>query len=1096
MTRRFPIIAAVAVLIFAVVQAALPALADQGAARDALDLVRAHADAMLRYGTDHYGPVQTHFFTQMIDLRTLQAPTQRTSADWAAEARQWNEDTDYSAWGKFWNAKESPQSGNLGRDAEFLNALYDLSDITGDRTYADAADAYLRDFLAYAVHPDTGFFATGAHLSYDLLEDRVSGKRHEMERQIIPYERIWDMKPEAITDYADAIVAGHFQDRERYGWNRHSDWDTCKPGIENANFPEYGAGYTYLWAFAYSRTKDPKYREWMQELAVSYASKGDPDTARFPTCWWADRRMGNPIVSRDNPGMAQLYLKACEIAPNPWVLSSALAHLDDCYRDHPRWEQAAWSAYWQGKPWGGTTALLAYKLTGDTKYVDWARGFAERFADIPRPKAMMAMMVAGNMDFLTQLYLATGERRWLDQATEFVALARQFQHESGLLAGAIGLDRPLYYDATQGPGYLCEALLRLYRASLQTPDPKAYVKQRLSFPSVVLERVPHRWPSSRALTMRARIDAPLGIANPRLEYTRDDVIGFSAPGRKIARGTYEFTIPAMGPGFDGEVSVAASAGNGANPLNWRTSRWHQVSVYPQETAAVRPGATRIACAADVEVSVAPGGGTLSVSRYRWNPVSVEPTDPGAGVKDYVRLSGTAVPVALRVEVRPETVQDLIAESLGLAHWRDGRWQPVESAFDRASGTLSTAEAAAGVWTIVGQSRMLWSVFEPNSYYAPAVADWLGNGKLQLLMPTNGRWGGGACGLIDGEGNVSFQQKDRLPYPGMRFAPPAAADVNGDGAPEAVAASEDGNVWCIDRSGNVLWGYFAGDRFWTPVAVGDVAGDDTLEVAASCDNGFLYLLDASGAVLWKRDFGGGTVETSPVMADVDGDGTLDVLAGSGEGKVMALRGDGSVIWEYDGPPGGANCVTAADLDGDGRVEVALSFGDGQMQVLDAQGAPRWSYRWEPSEPDLAGLYQSAAADINGDGKREIVVGTEDGYCLAFSHDGKLLWSADMEERAFGCPTLLDLDADGDYEIVMASTGRVIKAIQGDGSVIWRFKHRTAYYHTVAADVNGDGLVEIFAATPGTNHCLRTGMRCKPYEVLWGMQRGDARRSAVR
>ena len=68
--------------------------------RDALELVRAHAEAMLRCGTDHYEAVHTHFFTQMIDLRTMAAPTQRTAADWAAEARQWNEDTDYGYWGK------------------------------------------------------------------------------------------------------------------------------------------------------------------------------------------------------------------------------------------------------------------------------------------------------------------------------------------------------------------------------------------------------------------------------------------------------------------------------------------------------------------------------------------------------------------------------------------------------------------------------------------------------------------------------------------------------------------------------------------------------------------------------------------------------------------------------------------------------------------------------------------------------------------------------------------------------------------------------------------------------------------------------------
>ena len=1058
---------------------------------DALALVRAHADAMLRYGTDHYGPAHTHFFPQMLDLRTLEAPVQRTPADWAQETKHWKEDTAYAAWGKFWNAAESPASANLGRDAEFLNALYDLSDLARDPKYAQAADAYLRDFLRLAIHPKTGFWATGAHLRYDLVEDRVVGRRHEMERQLVPYDRLWQMNRRAVIRYADAIMAGHFQDRARFGWNHHADWDTNNPGDEYGNFPEYGGGYAYLWAFAYTKTHDPRYREWIEKLAISYASKGDDETRRFPTSWWADRKLGNPITSRDNPGMAQLWLKACELLPDPWVLSSALAHLDDCYAGNPRWEQAAWSAYWQGKPWGGTTALLAYRLSGDLKYLEWARGFAERFDAVPRPKAMMAMMVAGNMDFFTQLYLATGVRRWLEKALDLVDLARRFAQPSGLFAGAVGLDRPLYYDATQGPGYLCEALLRLYRASLQPPDPTAYVRQRVSFPTITLRPGAKRWPGSQSLTIRAQIDAPLGVVNPRLEYTRDDVIGFSAPLRQVKNGIYEFVLPAMGSGFDGGVSLAVSAGNGRGPLNWCTSHWRQITVYPRETTQVADHAT-VTTASDVAVSVS-SGGTLSVARYRWNPAAAEPA--GALSNDYVDLSGTAVPARLTIRVRPETVQGMIAESIHLAHLRDGKWETVETQSDAKAGTLSTTDAAPGLWTVVGQSRVLWRVFEPNGYYSAAVGDLVGNGKLQLLMPANGRWGEGACGLIDGEGKVTFQRKDRLPQRGMRFSGPALADLNGDGAPEIIASSEDGNVWCIARDGIVLWNFETGGYCWTPVAAGDVNGDGRPEIAVSSDNHFVYLLDGAGNLLWKRE-ADGALGTPPVLVEVDGDGALEILAGSDQGQVMALKANGASLWTYQAGAG-VNGVTAADLDGDGRVECAVTLEDGRLVLLDAQGKLRWQYAWVASDPDQAALWQSVAGDINGDGKREIIVTTEDGHCLAISHAGKLLWSVNVERRANGCPTLLDLDHDGKYEVIVSSTASAIWALDGSGKTIWVFRQRGGgIYYTVAADLNGDGLVELFGMTAGGDICLRTEMRCQPYEIFWGMQRGDPRRSGVR
>jgi len=1067
-------------------------LAAQPAAREALALVQAHADAMLRYGTDHYGPRKTHFFTQMIDLRSLEAPTQRTLADWAVETKNWKEDTNYDYWGKFWNAKESPQSGNLGRDAEFLNALYALSRITGDRKYADAADAYLWDVIRLAIHPQTGFFASGAHLNYDLLEDKVSGRRHEIERQIVPYWRIWQMKPNAITRYADAIMAGHFQDRKRFGWNRHADWDTNNPGTEYGNFAEYGAAFTYLWAFACSRTHDPKYREWMEKLTISYASKGDETTARFPSCWWADRKNGNPIVSRDSPGVAQLFLKACELAPDRWVLSAALAHLDSCHADSPNWEQAAWSAYWQGKPWGGTTALLAYRLSGDGKYLQWARGFAERLEGVARPKAMMAMMVAGNIDFFTQLYLATGERRWFDKALEFVNLAGQFAQPSGLFAGAIGLDRPLYYDATQGPGYLSEALIRLYQAAQREPDPKAYVKHRLAYPTVALEWAPQRWAGSQPLLVRAQITAPLGVADARLEYTRDDVIGGSIRGRRVSGNLYEFRLPPMGKGFDGGVSLAVSAGNGPDPLNWRTSNWRQITVFPQQTVTAQAG-KKVIFAAAVEAAIK-ASGTLSLARYHWNPVATEPTALGTGSGEYIELAGSAAPATLRIKIKSESVQQLIADSVRLACWQNGQWQVVKTTVDQAAWTLSTTQASTGLWTVVGRSRIAWKFFAPNAYYAPAVADFMDNGRLQMLIPDARHSGNGTFPLIDGDGKVSFQDKDRLPASPMRYAPPAAADINGDGKPEVVISNEDGNIWCLDRTGKVLWNYLAGGGFWTPVAVGDVNGDGKPEVAAGCDDHFLYLLDAAGNLLWKHEFDG-AIETSPVMADVDGDGVLDVLAGSDQGKVAVLKGDGKLLWELTAGAG-ANGVTAADVDGDGRTEVAISLGNGEMILLDERGKLRWKYAWRPNDPDLVGIYQTGAADINGDGKREIVASTEDGYCLAVSHDGKLLWSADVEGRANGSPTFLDLDGDGKFEVIIGSTAHVLKALSGDGATIWRFKDTGSFYHTVAADLDGDRLVEVFGTGPGGNWCLRTEMRCKPYEVFWTMQRGDACRSAVR
>jgi len=1093
MTRsRLPLLAAALVTAASL---ARPAGA-QPTGAEALALVRAHADAMLHYGRDHYGPRQTAFFTQMVDLRTLAAPTQRTYRDWALEAKHWKEDQAYNAWGKFWNAKESPASGNLGRDAEFLNSLYLLSHLTGDRKYARAADAYLRDFLRLAISPTTGLWATGAHADYDLVDDRIDGTRHEMERQIVPYDRIWAMNPRAVTRYAQAVVEGHFQDLSRFGWNRHAYLDTPRVQSEFGNFVEYGSAFAYLWAFTGAKTGDPLYRDWIHRLMISYASHTDETTSRFAHAWYSDYRLQTPVQYRYGGGVCQLFFKAAQVMPDPWLLWPALANLDDAYRDDPHWEQAAWGAYWQGYPWGGTTVLEAYRLTGNPKYLQWARGFAARFDRVPVPRARMAMMVAGNMDFFTLLYQATGEKVWLDKARSFIPMAREFaDRRSGMFAGAIGLDRPLYYDATQGPGYLCEALLRLYQACTHPARPQTFVKWRLAFPEINLQWVPPRWAGSQPLVVRAHIKAPQGVVNPRLLYTRDSVIDlkrFSLPGRRVAGDLYEFTLPAPGVAFDAPVALAVAAGNGRNPLNWATSTWRQVTIFPQETRQAQAGKPcTFACGVTAGIGA---GGTLEVSRTRWNPAEVEPSDLGTPSGDYLQITGRAEVKTLALTFRLKSVEQMMADTITFATFRAGRWQKVPTRVDMARRLATTDQASAGLWTLVGDSRILWDAGDPCSYYSAVAADFYDDGRLEVMVPNNGLHGGGGMALLDAQGKFTFIPHDKQPSPGMRFAPPGLADGDGDGKPEIFMGNEDGTVWCVDRQARVRWQFTAGDGFWTPVAIGDITGDGRPEVAAGCVDHWLYVLDAAtGTLLWKREFDG-EVETSPVMVDLTGDGVCEVLAGSGESQVFAFRGDGTPLWEYR-VESGANCVTGGDLREDGQVEVAISTGDSKLLLLDAAGKKLWEYQWEPSDPERSGLYQIVAGDINGDGKREIVVGSEDGWCLALSPEGRLLWKADMENRVFGCPSLLDLDADGRLEVVCASTEHVVKALRGtDGSTIWRCK--AGSYHLVAADLNGDGLVELFQTTPGRNHCLRTEMKCKPYGVIWGMQRGDARRTGVR
>ena len=140
---------------------------------------RNYATALLTHDLDHYGPVSTPAFCQMLDLRTLTIPKQRSASEWRTEMASWREDAHYMIWGKDRSSVAWAQDSNLLWDTENLRLLYAMSKDTGNPAFAKAADDYLAFFLDHCVSPTTGLFAWGEHIAYNVVEDTVMGQRHE-----------------------------------------------------------------------------------------------------------------------------------------------------------------------------------------------------------------------------------------------------------------------------------------------------------------------------------------------------------------------------------------------------------------------------------------------------------------------------------------------------------------------------------------------------------------------------------------------------------------------------------------------------------------------------------------------------------------------------------------------------------------------------------------------------------------------------------------------------------------------------------------------------------------------------------------------------
>lgn len=223
---------------------------------------------------------------------------------------------------------------------------------------------------------------------------------------------------------------------------------------------------------------------------------------------------------------------------------------------------------------------------------------------------------------------------------------------------------------------------------------------------------------------------------------------------------------------------------------------------------------------------------------------------------------------------------------------------------------------------------------------------------------------------------------------------------------------------------------------------------------------------------------------PMLIDLNKDGNLDVVALDGFVNPLASallvslgNGDGTFgpSTSY-GLTGLAEGVIAADYNGDGNIDLAVGeVGTPGLTLFLGRGDGTFDSQVIPEVP--SGTVFSVAADLNGDGKVDlalaqfypvsqltILLGNGDGTFqppISYPLGGT---------QSVSAAVVGDFDRDGKLDVAVSlSADNDIAVLRGNGDGTFQ---SPAYYpaaaspvYLVAADVNGDGLLDLLAQGKG-------------------------------
>lgn len=427
-----------------------------------LGYARSFMDTMIARGTDIYGDTHTPMFVSILLLETQEHPGKLLpSIDGQRQADR------------------APFGGNLQHDLPLLDAMQHMSALIGDDSYREAALAYLQHFLDNCAQTPTGMWPWGEHAHCDFRTNTPGHNTHEYlgAPSLDFWELAWQMNPDAVTAHASGLI-NHVVNLDTFEFNRHANIMEPLPvprpeGLGFLDFPRHGGFFLQTWAFAYSKTGDTQYLEWIEGL-LDHHENTVLESGILPGCSpRAIRPTGASLGSTFSCALSMLesvpLLEGTETAGR--VERMALGYIDAVAEQsrvadaEPRFT----AAYGAGALAGRVMNYVhAYRLTGDERFPPMARAVAERYADldeIPEVRNTPAQVFGSIVNLMLDMYELDDDPRWVEAAERYARTGIERLYHDGLFRGATEL---WYYESELWVSNLVYALVRLHTITEDT----------------------------------------------------------------------------------------------------------------------------------------------------------------------------------------------------------------------------------------------------------------------------------------------------------------------------------------------------------------------------------------------------------------------------------------------------------------------------------------------------------------------------------------------------------------------------------------------------------------------------------------------------